>query len=149
MQVLEFGSLGVRVRVRECMRVRVRHKHPNPDHELRAQVSETKDEENFVEAKQLARHAYAPFEIPTEVCVCAYALAYVHRRLHVCMFRLDRLRRDLTQKVSGSWFLVWFEGAPSCAGQGDFVRPQGAGRQLVHAALLVPCHLDRLPPRAI
>ena len=48
---------------------------PNPDHEPRAQVSETKDEENFVEAKQLARHAYAPFEIPTEVSVCAYALA--------------------------------------------------------------------------
>ena len=31
------------------------------------QVSETRDEENFVEAKQLARHAYAPFEIPSEV----------------------------------------------------------------------------------
>jgi hypothetical protein len=31
------------------------------------QVSETKDEENFLEAKQLARHAYAPFEIPSEV----------------------------------------------------------------------------------
>jgi len=31
------------------------------------QVSELKDEENFVEAKQLARHAYAPFEIPSEV----------------------------------------------------------------------------------
>lgn len=34
------------------------------------QVSETKDEENFVEAKQLARHAYAPFEIPSEVKAC-------------------------------------------------------------------------------
>ena len=31
------------------------------------QVAETKDEENFVEAKQLARHAYSPFEIPSEV----------------------------------------------------------------------------------
>ena len=31
------------------------------------QVSVTKDEENFIEAKQLARHAYAPFEIPSEV----------------------------------------------------------------------------------
>ena len=31
------------------------------------QVSETRDEENFIEAKQLARHAYAPFEIPSEV----------------------------------------------------------------------------------
>ena len=31
------------------------------------QVSETNDEENFIEAKQLARHAYAPFEIPSEV----------------------------------------------------------------------------------
>jgi len=28
---------------------------------------ELKDEENFVEAKQLARHAYSPFEIPSEV----------------------------------------------------------------------------------